>query len=156
MADQSEDTAGVIAPPPVIFAASVAVGFLLQKARPLPVVPPALGRPLGTILALAGLGLGASAFNAMKQAGTNVDPYEPTTAIVEQGPYRSTRNPIYLGMVLLGSGIGLFANAGWVLAALPVAIGITQKGVIEREETYLAQRFPEAYPAYAERVRRWF
>ncbi len=59
-------------------------------------------------------------------------------------------------MTLLGAGVGLLANAGWVLALLPAAVAVVQQGVVEREEAYLARRFPDAYPAYRVRVRRWF
>lgn len=154
MTEHPRDTAGVIAPPPLIFAVAVGIGLLLQKARPLPTLP-ALGKPIGALLAMAGVGLGVSAVRALKVAGTNVDPYEQTSAIVDAGPYRFSRNPIYLGMAMLGGGVGLLANAGWVLALLPAAVAVVQKGVVEREEAYLARRFPDAYPAYAARVRRW-
>lgn len=156
MSDHRPDIAGVVAPPPLIFGGAVAAGLLLQKARSLPVLPPALGKPLGAALAIGGIGLGLSAVAALKGADTNVDPYEQTSAIVETGPYLFTRNPIYLGMGLLGAGVGLLARAGWVLALLPPAVAVVQKGVIEREEAYLARRFPDAYPAYHARVRRWF
>ncbi len=155
MSDHSSETAGVIAPPPLIFGATVGLGLLLQRVRPVPTGPAALGRTLGTALAVGGVGLGLSAVAALKGAGTNVDPYEQTSAIVEGGPYRFTRNPIYVAMTMLAAGIGLRANAGSVLALLPLAVGIVQKGVIEREEAYLARRFPEAYPPYKARVRRW-
>jgi len=155
MAHHGPETAGVVAPPPLIFAAAVGGGLLLQRLRPLPLPPPTAGRPLGAALAAAGIGLGLSAVRALKGAGTNVDPYQQTSAIVEAGPYRFTRNPIYLGMALLGAGTGLLANAGWVLALVPAAVGVVQKGVVEREEAYLERRFPDAYPAYKARVRRW-
>ena len=155
MSTARPDTADVVAPPPLIFAAAVGAGLALQRVRPLPLLPSAVGKPLGTMLATSGIGLGLAAVATLKGAGTNVDPYEATTTIVADGPYRVTRNPIYLAMALLSTGIGLIANAGWVLAFLPVAVAAVQKGVIEREEIYLARRFPDAYPAYRGRVRRW-
>jgi protein-S-isoprenylcysteine O-methyltransferase Ste14 len=156
MSDLRPDTAGVIAPPPLVFGAAVGIGLLLQRARPLPILPPAVGKPLGAVLAAAGIGLGLAAVRALQGAGTNVDPYEQTSAIVEGGPYGFSRNPIYVAMGLLGAGVGLLANAGWVLTLLPAAVAVVQKGVVEREEAYLTRLFPDAYPAYKGRVRRWF
>jgi len=156
MSEHRADTARVIAPPPLIFAAAVAIGLLLQRVRPLPLPSPALGKPLGAALAAGGVGVGLAAVAALKGAGTNVNPYEQTSAIVESGPYTFSRNPIYLGMALLGTGVGILAKAGWVLALLPAAVAVVQKGVVEREEAYLMRRFPDAYPAYQARVRRWF
>ena len=155
MSDRPPETAGVIAPPPVIFAGAVGVGLALQKARPLPVLPVGVRKPLGVGMAATAIALGGSAVAALKGAGTNVNPYQPTSAIVAGGPYRFSRNPIYLGMAMLGAGIGLLANAGWVLALLPAAVAVIEKGVIEREEAYLHRSFPVAYQAYKERVRRW-
>lgn len=154
MAEPSKDVAGVVAPPPLIFGAAVAAGLALQRVRPVP-LPNPLGKAFGAALGAAGIALGVSAVATLRRAGTNVDPYQETSAIVADGPYAFTRNPIYLGMGLLAAGIGALANAGWVVALVPVAATVVQKGVIEREEAYLARRFPEAYPPYRNRVRRW-
>lgn len=155
MAAEQRDTAGVIAPPPLIFGAAVLLGLVLNRGRPLPALPSAIGRPLGALLALAGCGLGAAAVAALRRGGTTVSPYEQTSVVVDRGPYARSRNPIYLGMALLTAGIGLWTSAGWVLLFLPAALAAVQKGVVEREEAYLTRWFPVAYPAYAARVRRW-
>jgi protein-S-isoprenylcysteine O-methyltransferase Ste14 len=101
---------------------------------------------------------GASALAAeisFKRAGTAVLPTRPTTAIVDTGIYRYTRNPMYLGMSLALLGIGLALNQLWFLLALPAAVFAVTKLAIEREEAYLAEKFGVNYLAYKAKVRRW-
>jgi protein-S-isoprenylcysteine O-methyltransferase Ste14 len=150
------DNAGVIAPPPAIYGGAVVLGLLAQKMKPLPLAPRSLARQLGALLALGSILLGVWAARTMRQAGTPLEPWEPSTALVTDGPYRFSRNPIYLAMTLLGAGIALLTNAVWVLAAVLGATGVVEKGVIEREERYLTRRFGERYDEYRERVGRWF
>lgn len=152
---QRRDTAGVAVDAQWLFVAAVAAGFALHALRPLPAIPAAFALPLGVVLGAIGVALCWSAARILKRAGTTVQPDEPSSAIVESGPYGFSRNPIYLGMVLLGAGIGLVFGAGWVLVLLVPAVAVVQKGVIEREEAYLERRFPETYRAYKGRVRRW-
>lgn len=85
----------------------------------------------------------------MNRAGTKVDPREPTTAIVTGGPYRFTRNPLYLSMTLIYSGITALFDA------LPGVLRIMRRGVIEREERYLEGKFGDEYLNYKAQVRRW-
>ena len=91
----------------------------------------------------------------MRQAGTNVDPYRPATAIVTGGPYRFTRNPIYVGFTLMYVGIFALANALLPILLLPAVQQLMRRGVIEREERYLERKFGDEYLQYKERVRRW-
>lgn len=91
----------------------------------------------------------------MRRAGTNVDPYHPTTAIVEAGPYRYTRNPLYVGMALIYSGISARANALPAALLLPAVLHLVDRGVIRREERYLEGKFGDEYLRYKGRVRRW-
>jgi protein-S-isoprenylcysteine O-methyltransferase Ste14 len=91
----------------------------------------------------------------MRRAGTNVDPYEPATAIVTGGPYRFTRNPIYVGFTLVYVGISAFTNALAPLMLLPAVFAVMRRGVIEREERYLERKFGGEYLEYKGRVRRW-
>ncbi|HEU0116712.1 MAG TPA: isoprenylcysteine carboxylmethyltransferase family protein [Thermomicrobiales bacterium] len=155
MAADERDNAGVIAPPPLIYAGAVVLGLLAQRAKPLPLAPRALARPLGALLAAGALLLGGWAAGTMRRAGTPLAPREPSTALVTAGPYRFSRNPIYLAMTLLGAGIALLTNAAWALAAALAAAGIVDTGVIEREERYLQRRFGQPYADYRARVRRW-
>ncbi len=91
----------------------------------------------------------------MHRAGTNVNPYKPTSGLVVNGPFRFTRNPIYLAFTLLYGGIAALVNALWAILLLPILLVIMRCGVIEREERYLEQKFGQEYLRYKERVRRW-
>ncbi|MEJ7842573.1 MAG: isoprenylcysteine carboxylmethyltransferase family protein [Rubrobacter sp.] len=149
------DNPGVVAPPPLIFAGALVAGLLLNRLRPTPFLPRTLSRLLGWPLVVAGLLLGLWGFREMRRAGTNVDPYHPTTAIVERGPYGFTRNPLYVGMTLIYSGISARANASPAALLLPAALHVVHYKVIKREERYLEEKFGEEYLRYKGRVRRW-
>ena len=150
-----KDIAGVIAPPPLIYLAGLAIGFGLEALLPGASLPGAVRWVGGGALVLAGVVLLAS-FNALfSRHDTAVDPWKPTTAIVKTGPYRLTRNPAYLGMALLYIGIALLADAPWVLVPLPVVLIAIDRGVIAREEGYLERKFGQEYLDYKRGVRRW-
>jgi protein-S-isoprenylcysteine O-methyltransferase Ste14 len=149
------DTAGVVAPPPLIFLAGLAVGFGLEALLPGASLPGAVRWVPGGVLVVAGLALLASFNTSFSRKGTAVEPWKPTTAIVTGGPYRLTRNPAYLGMALVYVGIALLAEALWVLAPLPVVLAVIDRGVIAREERYLERKFGREYLDYKGTVRRW-
>ena len=149
------DNPGVIAPPPLIYAAGLAAGLLANRLDPTPLLPGALSKVLGWPLVAGGLSLGLWGFRELRRAGTNVDPYHPTTAIVEGGPYGFTRNPLYVGMALVYAGVSARANALPAALLLPVVLHLVDRGVIEREERYLEGKFGEEYRRYKGRVRRW-
>jgi protein-S-isoprenylcysteine O-methyltransferase Ste14 len=151
----NRDNPGVIAPPPLIYAGGQVAGLLANRLYPIPFLPRGLSRALGWPSVLAGLAIGLLGFREMKRAQTNVDPYKPTTAIVAAGPYRYTRNPLYVGMTLIYIGISARANALPPVLLLPVVFAIMQRGVIEHEERYLERKFGDEYLRYKERVRRW-
>jgi protein-S-isoprenylcysteine O-methyltransferase Ste14 len=148
------DAPGVIAPPPLIFLAGLALGFGLEALLPSASVPGALEWS-GVALILAGVALAASFVAAFRRAHTHVDPGKPTTAIVTAGPYRLTRNPGYLGMALAYIGIALAAGALWPLATLVPVVAVVDRAVIAREERYLEAKFGPEYLDYKARVRRW-
>jgi len=110
---------------------------------------------LGWILAGAGVALAASAIALFRRASTSPVPNQPTTALVAQGPYRFTRNPMYVGLAALYAGVALLANSWWPLVVLPVVLMVIRWRVIAREEAYLERKFGDAYRAYTTRVRRW-
>ena len=101
------------------------------------------------------MGLDGAAVRSLRQGGTAVSPYEPTKALVESGPYRFTRNPIYLGFSLVVVGGATLANAAWPLLGLAAVTPVVRGGVVAREEAYLARRLGAPYEAYRGRVRRW-
>ncbi len=148
------DNPGVVAPPPFIYAGTLAAGLLLNRLRPTPFLPRGL-RLFGLASIVGGLLLGLSGVREMRRAETNVDPRKPTTAIVDAGPYQFTRNPLYVSMTLIYCGISAVANALLPFLMLPGVLAVMRKGVIEREELYLERKFGEEYLSYKERVRRW-
>jgi protein-S-isoprenylcysteine O-methyltransferase Ste14 len=149
------DTAGVVAPPPLIYLAGLALGFGLEALLPGASLPGLVRWVLGGVLLAAGLALLASFNTSFTRKGTAVEPWKPTTAIVTDGPYRFTRNPAYLGMVVVYVGIALLAEALWVLVPLPFVLSVIDRGVIAREERYLQRKFGREYLDYKATVRRW-
>jgi protein-S-isoprenylcysteine O-methyltransferase Ste14 len=150
-----EDSAGVIAPPPLIFTIPGVAGLLVGRAVPVHLMPQPLALVLGIVLSLVAIALMFWAVPKFRQANTAMIPYKPTTAIIETGPFAITRNPIYLAMALLYVGITLIGNTIWPLLLLPIALFVVQRGVIEREERYLERKFGDEYLDYKSRVRRW-
>ena len=149
------DTAGVVAPPPLIYLAGLVVGIVLDALLPEESLPWVIRWVLGGVLAVAGIALLASFNTAFTRRGTAVEPWKPTTAIVTTGPYRITRNPAYLGMALLYIGITLLADVPWALLILPIVVVVIDRMVIAREERYLERKFGGEYLDYKATVRRW-
>jgi protein-S-isoprenylcysteine O-methyltransferase Ste14 len=149
------NTAGVIAPPPLIYVSALAIGFGLDAVAGSGSLDRRAAVPIGVTSIISGGALMGSFVQAFRRARTPLDPYTPSEALVTDGPYRVTRNPGYLGMALVSAGIALVADAPWALAVLPVAIATIDRGVIAREERYLEQKFGPPYVDYKRRVRRW-
>jgi protein-S-isoprenylcysteine O-methyltransferase Ste14 len=143
--------------PPLAWAVAVVAGLALNWLQPLPFVPAAaLARWLvGAIAFALALGLFAWAIATMTRAGSNVPTSRPSTVIVDTGPYRFTRNPIYLAMMLGLIGLAIAFNALWLLLALVPFALVIRYGVVAREEAYLERKFGDAYRSYRARVRRW-
>lgn len=155
MADTA-DTANVIVRPPIAWALAVLAGLALNWLMPLPFLPAAVSADwLGAIVFALALALVAWAISTMTRAGSNVPTRLPTTTIVETGPYRFTRNPIYLGMVLGLIGLAIAINSLWLLIALVPFALVIRYSVITREEAYLERKFGDVYRRYRARVRRW-
>ena len=124
-------------------------------------VPWAIGVPVvirvvvGALLVVVGVALMAWAASVMKRQGTTVIPWEQVDALVTNGPFAFTRNPIYLGDGLVYLGITVAFGSWWPVLGLPVVLLVLHRYVIDREEAYLTERFGPAYTTYAGRVRRW-
>lgn len=153
--DPRGETAGVIAPPPLIYLGALGMGFGLEAVVGTGSLPSTVAVPAGAAAIIAGTGLLGSFVSAFRRARTPIDPYTPSQALATDGPYRLTRNPAYLGMALTCAGIALVSNSLWALVPLPVAIAIIDRGVIAREERYLERKFGTPYVDYKRRVRRW-
>jgi protein-S-isoprenylcysteine O-methyltransferase Ste14 len=148
-------TAGVIAPPPLIYLAGVVIGLVLPNPIPTAFLPRALGYGLGAVLILTAVWIFLWGIRVMRRAGTTVSTRVPTTALVTTGPFRFGRNPVYVSLSLCYIGIAIAAQSLWTLVLLPVVLAVMQYGVIYREERYLEDRFGAEYVRYKERVRRW-
>src|SRR5262245_25480816 len=155
MAEPGTDHPRVIAFPPLLFASTLVAGWLLHWAFPHRLLPPLPARVLGAALVVTALLLAASARRAMVRAGTNVDPREPTTAIVTDGPFRVTRNPLYMSLVLFYLGGTLLIDDFAPLVLLAPVLLVLHFGIVRREEQYLEDKFGDVYRAYRARVRRY-
>jgi protein-S-isoprenylcysteine O-methyltransferase Ste14 len=155
MSSGGPDRAGVIAPPPFIYLGAIVGGALLERAWRWELPTERWGSAVGALLVIAAVVLFVPAVLAFRRAGTPPEPYKPTTAIVTSGPYRFTRNPIYVSFTLVQLGIALWAGSGWILALLVPAVVLVHYGVIAREERYLQRKFGDEYTEYRRHVRRW-
>ena len=147
----TEDNPRVFVPPPLMLATFVGIGLLID------------GGPLATdfvmaialALGLAGLGLVASSLGLFFRGKTRPEPWRGASLLVAAGPYRFTRNPMYLGMILIGLAVALALSSVAACLLSILAALIIDRIVIRREEAYLTRRFGKNYDAYRERVRRW-
>ncbi len=153
------DHAGVVAPPPLIFGAGLALGVAADWLAPMG-LDAAFDRVLrigiaGALIAAA-LALAGVAVLQFRRAQTHLEPWRPTTALITGGVYRLSRNPIYVALALLYVGIAVAAASGWALVLLAPVLIVMEFGVVRREERYLEAKFGETYRAYKNAVRRWF
>jgi len=154
--DDTADTAQVIIRPPLGWGLAVLAGLALNWLVPLPFLLADLPAGwLGGMVFLLALGLFAWAIVTITTAGSNVPTNLPTTTIVESGPYRFTRNPIYLGMFLGLIGVAIAFDNFWLLMMLVPFALVIRYGVVVREEAYLERKFGNVYRGYRSRVRRW-
>jgi protein-S-isoprenylcysteine O-methyltransferase Ste14 len=154
-ADEPLDNPGVIAFPPLIWLVNAVISVLVHLFIGLRIMSYSFCLVCGMVFIILAPTLALSALRAMKVAGTNVHPSEPALAIVRDGPFRFTRNPMYLALCLLQVALGFFLN-DWItlLFVVPLAV-IFHYGVILREERYLTAKFGEPYLQYKREVRRW-
>jgi protein-S-isoprenylcysteine O-methyltransferase Ste14 len=157
--DKPRDTAGVIAPPPLIAAIAVALGLLLDRLLPAYVLTVLLSVPerivIGGLLMAAGFALALPAVFAFRRANTHVEPWKPSSALVSDGIYRHLRNPMYVGATLLLAGFAMLFASDWTLVTTIGFALVVHFGVVRREERYLAAKFGDAYRGYKAKVPRY-
>ena len=141
--------------PPLVYLGAIVLGLLLHFAWPVWLGSRTLSVPLGGTAVLVAVALFLYAVRTFRTAGTPVPGNRPTTMIVRTGPYRWSRNPIYLSFSLLQLGIAVWVNSLWLLVTLIPAVALMSFVVIPREERYLEIRFPSDYLPYKASVRRW-
>ncbi len=143
--------------PPVVFLAAFLVAVVLELIFPTRVFN-ALGRfgdGVGMLVAAAGFLLGAWALLAFRSGGENPLPNTRTETVLASGPYRFSRNPMYVAMALVSFGMAFAFSNAWLLATTVVALIVIRFAVIAREEKYLQAKFGGAYTEYKRKVRRW-
>ena len=153
--DRPVDNPGVIAFPPLIWLVNAVISVLVHLFVQIPIMRYGICLVCGIVFIILAPTLALSAFRTMKSAGTNVHPSEPALTIVRGGPFRFTRNPLYLALCLLQIALGFFLN-DWItlLFVVPLTV-IFHYGVVLREERYLTAKFGESYLQYKRDVRRW-
>jgi protein-S-isoprenylcysteine O-methyltransferase Ste14 len=152
-----EKGAAVRIPPPLVFAALIAIALGIHFAvRAWPTTLDLDQRLVaGAALVVAGLALGFSAYGLFRKTGQHPKPWAPTPSIITTGSYRFTRNPMYVSMVMTTVAIGLFANASWCVLAGPLGLVIVHVVAVRAEETYLSGKFGREYDDYRARVPRY-
>ncbi len=158
MAD-ARDNARVIAPPPLIALAAIVLGLALDWLLPAYLLTVLLTLwervTIAVILIAAGAGLAISALHGFRAAGTHVEPWKPSLALVTAGIYGRLRNPMYTGLTLILAGLSILLASDWMLVMTIVFPPVIHFGVVRREERYLEGKFGEAYRQYKARVSRY-
>lgn len=153
--DQQPDHPAVFFNPVLLLATTIILTLIVGWLRPLPFLPEIPARIGGAILFFGGLLFGLPAFLGFLRAGTSLNPRRPSTALVEVGTFRLSRNPMYLGMLIAYAGLFIFLRSAWFLVLLPVLAWLMTIWVVIPEERYLEQKFGEGYREFAGRVPRW-
>jgi protein-S-isoprenylcysteine O-methyltransferase Ste14 len=154
-AHQDKRGPGLKFPPPLLPLSLIGIGHLSDTWLPLPVSESVVMRGVGIALIAVALLLALVALFHFLRAKTHVEPWQPTTTIIQSGVFRYSRNPIYLAFCIATLGCGLLLNSWWVLMATVPLAGLLQLLVIRREEAYLEEKFGQSYLAYKRKVRRW-
>lgn len=159
MTDTFLDRANFIIFPPVIPYSTLAIACVLQWLVPLGLVAnigQGVRTGLGAMIVIAGMATMLAGHRALLRHGTDVNPLRPTTALVTDGVFRRTRNPLYVGVSVALCGIALIFSLDWMLILIVPACILLHFAVVVREERYLEQKFGDAYRRYKMRVPRYF
>ena len=151
------DHVGVFIPPPLLFVLPLIGAMLIDRRRPWPImVDESLRLSTAFVLIALGVSIRIAGVAAFRQAKTTILPAgRATTTIVDHGPYRFTRNPMYVAMAIGYVGLTALLDSWWPVLVLPLILLVIDSIVIRREERYLSEKFGEPYIRYLQRVRRW-
>jgi protein-S-isoprenylcysteine O-methyltransferase Ste14 len=152
----SADNPGVVVLPPLLFGSALVAVLALHWLWPMPIFGHAVVRWSGLVLIMFAVAMAVWGARTMHSAGTNMSPLQPTTSIVTTGPFRYSRNPLYVSLTLLYFGLTFAFNTWWGIVVLVPLFIIMHYGVVLREEHYLEQKFGESYREYRSNVRRYF
>lgn len=153
--EQDRPNISPVVHPPIVALMFIVIAYVLGRFVPLPVAVPVMVRYVGLFLTFLGFLLGIGAFLEFRRARTTVDPHGSTKQLVTSGIYRFTRNPIYLGFLLMVIGLPLNSGFYWGIVMAPFYILLMNRLVIEHEEAYLERKFGKIYTSYMSQVRRW-
>lgn len=151
----SDDNKEHVPLPPLIYLAGVMLGWGIHSLMPVRVLPDVWQQPVGGVLIVLGLIVAFLSVVTLYRAGTSPLHERPTTRIVPGGVFAWSRNPIYLGMLLICVGLAVFFDTVWVLGGTVLAVLIIHHVVIAREEAFLEVKFGQTYLDYKRQVRRW-
>jgi protein-S-isoprenylcysteine O-methyltransferase Ste14 len=151
----STDHPNVVASPAVIFAAVLALGFILDWGWPAAFLPVSWSFVLGFFIIFIAGNIMTYAARELVRIDTNIKVRKPARDLATEGAYSVSRNPMYAGILVLNIGIACFANSLWILLLTILLMALLQKGVIEPEEAYLEKKFGGKYLRYKAKVRRW-
>jgi protein-S-isoprenylcysteine O-methyltransferase Ste14 len=142
-------------PPPLVFVFCMLIAGLIQRYWPLS-LPDLIGvTAIGTLIAFVGLAIVVIAKLSFSRVGTEIEPWKPTSAIVQDGIFAYSRNPIYLAFCIITIGLGFIVGSVWVLVSFLPAVTVVYFIAIKNEEAYLERKFGDEYLAYKQKVRRW-
>ena len=149
------DNPGIRVPPPPVYLLALLLGLLMDRKAHVPFLPRGVARVLGWPLVGGGMALAAWFVRTMRIADTTIRIDKPVSSLVQNGPFRYSRNPGYVALAMIYAGIAVLRNALWAILLLPLVVYVIQREVIEREERYLERTLGEEYLAYKTRMRRW-
>lgn len=153
--DQDRPNISPMVHPPVVALMFIVIAYFLGRFVPLPFSAPAILRYVGLALTFVGFLLGVGAFLEFRKANTTLDPHSSAKQLVTSGIYRFTRNPIYLGFLLIVIGLPLNSGLYWGIVLAPFYVFMMNRLIIQHEEAYLGRKFGKSYSSYTSRVRRW-
>ena len=144
--------------PPYLAIVIILTALVLEWLFPLSLLPQPLTAEttfMGVVLLAGAFVLALTAAQSFRTVRTNIDPHKPVLNLATEGPYRLTRNPMYLGMILLMTGLGLVFSLDWAIIFVPALWAMLHFGVVLREEAFLNQRFGAPYEEFFDNTRRW-
>ena len=154
MADE-QDTPDIWLPPPLVYLFALLLGLGLDRRAHVPFLPRGMARSLGWPLVTSGVALVVWFVRTMRDADTTIRIDKAVSRVVQDGPFRYSRNPGYLALAMIYAGIAVHRNALWAIVLLPLVLYVIEREAIEREERYLERTFGEEYLDYKAKVRRW-
>jgi len=146
---------GIRIPPPVIYVAALAIGFVLNYLWPMSPFSGSSRYVIGSLLIAVNVLIMPPVLRRFRRAGTPFDPRKAASVLITDGPYQFSRNPSYVSLTLLYLGIGILLNNGWILILVAPVFLVMDLWVVRKEERHLETKFGEDYLRYKATVRRW-